>query len=267
MYCFSDIFYILIYYIIPYRKKVSYQNLTNAFPTKNKTEIKQIQRKFYKHFCDTVFEGIRLISMKEKEIMKRCVYKNPEIIDHCLQQNKSVCLALGHYGNWELATNFSLIINAQVLIIYKPLRSKMVDKILNISRSKSGAKLIPVKHTVREMLKYKKQNINTVTAFITDQTPKRYKNLYWTQFLNQDTPIFLGIEKLARKYEKAVFFAKMHKRKRGYYEIEFIDIAQNAATTKPFEITEAHTQILEKHIIEEPAYWLWTHKRWKHKKS
>lgn len=265
MYLLSDFTYIIIYYIIGYRKEIVTQNLQNSFPEKSHRDIAAIKKKFYRHFCDLFMETIKLWHMSRGEILKRCSFKNPEILEKYLDQGKSVITILGHYGNWEWMVSYALYTRHTFLPIYKPLHNHIFDKMYIQIRERFGAKTLPKQNTLRTMLKYKKENRSTMTAFIGDQTPNSHNLSYWTQFLNQKTPILMGTEKIAKKLDQPVIYVKMHKLKRGYYEVEFIPLFDKPKETNPFEITEKHTRILESIIREEPQYWLWTHRRWKHK--
>jgi KDO2-lipid IV(A) lauroyltransferase len=174
---------------------------------------------------------------------------------------------LGHYGNWEWLPCIGLDKDIEFLSIYKPLRNKVFDKMFKELRSKTSTKLIAKNDTLRTLVKYRRDNIFNVSGFIGDQTPNKKNIHYWTKFLNQDTPILQGAERIAKKLDSAVVFLKMTKKKRGHYQVDLIPISNNPKETADFEITEKHSRELEKLINESPAYWLWSHKRWKHKKN
>jgi KDO2-lipid IV(A) lauroyltransferase len=267
LYLFSDFVYFIIYHIIGYRKKVVLINMTNSFPEKSKEEILTIRKEFFHHFCDSFVETIKLWSISEKEIKKRCHFKNPDLFDIYAEKGQSIVAVLGHYGNWEWMTSFSAWKNYNFLPIYKPLHNKVFDKMYIEIREHFGAKTLAKNDTLRTMISYKRKNEFTITAFIGDQTPKRDNIHYWTQFLNQETPILQGTERIAKKLNQAVIYVYMKKVKRGYYEIEFLPLFDDPKNTQENEITEKHTRILEEIINRDPAYWLWSHKRWKHKRE
>ncbi|MGQ1908479.1 lysophospholipid acyltransferase family protein [Marinifilum sp. RC60d5] len=267
LYFFSDIVYLFVYYIFRYRRKVVTENLKNSFPEKSDKEIKKIRKEFYSHFCDTFIETIKQWTISDEEIKKRCKFLNPEIFDIYQEQNKSIIAILGHYGNWEWLSSFAIWKNIYVLPIYKPLHNKVFDKMFLKIRKRFGAIPLAKDDTLRTMIKYRNEKKHTTTVFIGDQTPKKNSIHYWTKFLNQDTPILIGTERIAKKLDQVIVFIKMNKIKRGYYEVEFIPLFDNPRETKEFEISEKHTRILENIIKENPAYWLWSHKRWKHKKQ
>jgi len=267
LYFFSDIMFLFVYRISGYRKETVNTNLKNSFPEKTHKERRLIKKKFYRHFCDMMLETIKLLNMNEEEIKKRVVFKNNKLIDDYISEGKSVISILGHYGNWEWGSSYALHSKADFLGIYKPLHDPVFEKMFIKIRERFGAKTLPKDKTLRTMVNYHKNNKRSITAFIGDQTPTPNNINYWTQFLNQDTPILSGTEKISKMLNQPIVYAAMRKIKRGYYEIEFIPLFENPKDTSEFEISEAHTQLLEKIIQKEPEYWLWTHKRWKHKRT
>ncbi len=264
LYLFSDIVYPIAYYIIRYRRKVVYRNLHNSFPEKSQQEINKIAKAFYHHFCDFLFEYVKLISISEKELMKRCKFKNLEILDKYYNKNQSVIAVESHYCNWEWAPIvMPLVVKQQAFAIYKPLTNKYIEKFVIKLRTRFGLNIIPMKQTLRIMSSNK--NKQTLNVFASDQSPMRHEIEYWTDFLNQKTPVFLGSEKISKLYNYGIVFLRQKKVKRGYYEVEIIDLCENPKETKEYEITELHVKELESVIKETPEYWLWSHKRWKHK--
>jgi KDO2-lipid IV(A) lauroyltransferase len=267
LYFFSDIIFLFVHYIFRYRRTVVTTNLTNSFPEKSEKEIRKIRKEFYHHFCDTFIETIKLWTISEKEIKERCKFLNPEIFDISKTKGKSIITILGHYGNWEWLTSFCAWRDAIYLPIYKPLHNKVFDKMFLQIRERFGARPIAKDDTLRTMLSYRNKKEYTATVFIGDQTPNKHNLNYWTKFLNQDTPVLLGTERIAKKLDQIIVFIHMKKVKRGYYEVNLIPLFDNPKETAEFEITEKHTRVLEKIIQEDPAYWLWSHRRWKHKKE
>jgi KDO2-lipid IV(A) lauroyltransferase len=266
LYFISDIMYLFINYVIKYRKKVIYNNLKNSFPDKTDNEIKKLVKKFYRHFCDSLIETLALVSMSEKEIKKRMRYRNLEILDKYYKENKSVCAVFGHYGNWEWLAGLPFYCKHQVYAIYLPLTNNFFDELIKNARSKFGAKCIKKQSALYKIIENHNKGILTLTFFLGDQTPMHNEIGYWTNFLNQDTPVYLGVEKISKKTNQAVVFFKISKIKRGFYETEIINIEENPCNTDEFEITEKHVKLLESIISEKPEYWLWSHRRWKHKK-
>lgn len=258
--------YAVLYYGLGYRKDVVKQNLRNSFPEKSEVEINVICKKFYHHLCDLFLETFKTLTISKKTMLKHC-YFNKEaeaLFARMADEKKSIVLVMGHLGNWEWAGNsFSLVCKQQLYVIYHPLSNKGFDGLIYRMRTRFGTKLIPMKETFREMLKTRDEV--SATAFIADQTPSP-QNAYWTTFLNQDTPVFKGTEIIAKKINYPVVYATVKKVKRGYYEIFAELLEEHSGATKDGEISEKHTKKLEQDIIIQPETWLWSHRRWKHKK-
>ena len=263
-YLLSDLLFVLNFLFIGYRKKVVYLNLRNSFPEKSNKDIKSITRKFYRHLFDQMIESIALMHMSPRKILKHNRFKNPEVIEDLYKKNKGVILILGHYGNWEWLVSLQMLVSYKTLAIYKQLNNKYFDRMYTNIRSRYGMTPVPMNRILRELISREQKNELTLTYSLSDQRPLFRHIQYWTRFLNQDTPVYLGTEKIARKMNLAVVFSKMRKIRRGIYETEFIPLFENSRETKEHEITDKYLSILEKTIIERPELWLWTHKRWKH---
>lgn len=265
LYIISDIFYYLNYYLVQYRKKTVITNLKNSFPEKNDDEIKQITRKFYRHFGDLFVESLKMLHFPTSQIKKHIVIKNPEILQQQYPQNKLILVALGHFNNWEW---ISMLTKPEMLIvsIYKTLNNSSFDRFMLKMRTMKGSILVPTTQTLRVLNSWNYQDKqHAFFCFIADQSPLKKDIHYWTKFLNQSTPIFIGIEKIAVKMDLPVCYFSLQKIKRGYYELEIIPITEKPSKTKPFEITEAHVRLLETDIRKHPEFWLWSHRRWKRK--
>jgi KDO2-lipid IV(A) lauroyltransferase len=265
LYFWADVFYMLNFYLIGYRKKTVLQNLKNSFPEKSTQEIQEIARKFYRHFADLVVETIKAFQMTDQSFGKRFRYKNPEVLNELYNQNKSVALLSGHYGNWEWTIALPKIINHQVNVIYRPIQDETFDNYIKTVRSRFGMLMMMARISGRTMLELEKSGKLSATYYLTDQTALKDTD-YWMMFLNQETAVFPGAEIMATKFKQAVVFMDIQKVRRGYYEVEFTKLFDDASTTKKFEVTKAHTKFLEDIIRKRPELWLWSHKRWKHKR-
>lgn len=266
-YFLSDVICFLLYRVIGYRKKVVHQNLKNSFPYKTEKELKEIEKKFYSYLCDLFLETLKTLTISKKEAIERCEFspKTKAIFDDLASKKQSCIIVMGHYGNWEWAGNsFSLQAKQQLYVIYHPLTNKNMDKLMYGMRTRFGSKLYAMKDTMREMIR--NRNEVNATAFIADQTPAP-ENAYWTTFLNQDTPVFWGTEKIAQKLNCPVVYITINKLKRGYYQANSELLVQEPKNTKEGEISELHTRKLEQDIIAQPEIWLWSHRRWKHKRN
>ncbi len=264
LYLISDAVFIILFYVVKYRRKVVQQNLQNAFPEKTQTERAKIERQFFSYLADLMLESVKLISISERELKKHFTLNNPELLDTFFSRQKSVLGALGHYGNWEMSAQIlGFSTQKKKLFIYKPLENEVFDRFLKKLRSRFGSIPVSMKATLRTLVTLK--NEPKLTVFVSDQTPVREETQYFTQFLNQPTAVFLGIEKMAKMTGDPVIFCDIRVVKRGYYCCTFVPLIIEPKLSCEHEITDAHVQYLEKVIREAPAYWLWSHKRWKFK--
>lgn len=263
-YLVSDLFFFFAYYIVGYRRKVVKSNLLNSFPEKSEKERRKIERKFYRHLGDYFIESIALYGLSIKELNKRFRYENLDLINELYDRGKGIVLAMGHYSNWEWYSGMQLQMKHRLLGLYKPLNNPYFNRLIIKLREKYGGHTIPISSSIKGMMEYHKKNILTITVFLTDQRPMVKYIEYWTTFLNQETPVQLGTEKISKKLDYAVVYGQTRKLKRGHYLTRFTLLTENPRETAEFEITEMHTRALEKTIREQPEYWLWSHRRWKH---
>lgn len=266
IYLLSDAVYILVYNIFAYRKKVVLSNLELAFPNYSKSQQEAIAKKFYKHLCDMIFEAIKSISISKEEAQKRFQLENLSIFSDLEKKNKSAILILGHYGNWEWIFILQTFINHKGYGIYKRLKNKYFDRLVKRIRAKYDTYLITTKETVKVLNEVNAKGELTVSGFISDQSPKRDKAHHWQKFMGVEVPVYTGAEMMAKKLDHAVVFTKISKVKRGHYKCSFELITDQPKNVPDYKITDQFLNLLEQQIHEEPAYYLWTHKRWKHRK-
>ncbi|MFA6778934.1 MAG: lysophospholipid acyltransferase family protein [Paludibacteraceae bacterium] len=267
LYVFSYFVYFLSYYVVRYRRKVVRSNLEKSFPEKSFEERLRIEKDYYLHFADILFETVKLMRISDAEMKRRMHFSNPEVMyDIC--QNNSVVVLLGHYGNWEWLP--SIFIDAKGFVageLYRPLKNKYFDAFFLKLRGRFGTFNIPKNDALRAIVNFKREKKNFALGFIADQTPSRNNLHYWADFLNQDTPFLNGPERIAQKNGYAVIYFDVQKVKRGYYNCDLILLSENAKDIKENEITDRYVELFERTIRRNPAYWLWSHKRWKHKRS
>lgn len=241
-------------------------NLELAFPDKPKKERKLIEKKFYKHMIDMFLEMIKSISISEEQLVKRFIIKNPEELERLEKQDKSVIVMYGHYASYEWSIVVVNHISYRGYGIYKKIKNKYFDRLVKGIRSKYNTELIPTKEAISQIQQSEQDNIRSMTAFLSDQSPKNYKRAFhWTNFMGIKVPCHTGAEMLAKKLDLAVTYLRINKVKRGFYEADFVSLTDNAKQIKDYEITDNFTQLLEQQIRQAPEYYLWTHKRWKHR--
>lgn len=267
LYILSDVLYFFAYHVVRYRRKIVRKNLRNSFPEKSDKSIVKIERKFYHHLCDYFVETIKTLRLTEADMRKRMKFENPQVIERLTSNGKSCLLALGHYGNWEwvpsVVFNFTSVEQG---FIYKKLHSKAFDQLFLKIRTRFASWPIEMHSALRQMVRYQKEGKVLLVGFLSDQRPTHKQSPYWTTFLNQETPVHSGMEKIARLLGTSVVYLDIEKIKRGYYLGKFFVITPDASEVPELAITERYIHKLEETVEREPAYYLWTHDRWKHKK-
>lgn len=271
LYGMADIGYVLLYYIIRYRRGVVRKNLVTAFPEKSIDDIKNIERKFYHWFCDYFLEAIKLLSISEKELRRRFTIINSEEVEQCFQEGQDVAAILGHYCNWEWLScvGMNLPPERETGLIYHPLRNKTFDYLFRKLRShEQNSHVIPKKDILRYVVTKKREGVRNICGYISDQGPKWTNIHLWLPFLNHEyTPVFTGGERIMRKMNNAVFYVEMSRPKRGYYTATYKLITRDPNTLPADDITHRFFCLLEETIRQEPAFYLWSHNRWKRTKE
>jgi len=265
LYFFSDILYFFFFKIFGYRRKVVRANLLLCFPEKSEKERKDIEKKFYHHLFDMLVESIKSLTISEAEMKKRYVFTNVEVIHNFEKQNRSIVVMCAHYASWEWVFILQVYVNHTGYAVYKRLSNKYFDKLVKKIRAKYNSFLITNKETIEVLTRQKEKGELTLNGFISDQSPKFEKAHHWKKFLGVVVPMHTGAEVLAKNLDMSVVFLKTKKIKRGYYESTFTTIAENPNDFKDYEITDIFFDLVEKQIKEAPEYYLWTHKRWKHR--
>ena len=266
---FSDlVLYPLLYYVIGYRKKVVRRNLAASFPEKTDKERSAIERGFYHQFCDYMVESLKLLHYSEKQMNKHVVFKGVEKVHELYEKGGSGFMFLGHYANWEWLSSLGMHIpELRFPIVYRPLKNKAFDRLFITLRSQFKGFTISKNEILRYVITNKKEGVRFFVATLADQTPSTNNIHYYTTFLNQDTPVFTGTERMAKKTNTAIFYLDVIKIKRGYYEGHFELITDTPSEMPEFEITECYMRKMEQTILRNPALYLWTHKRWKHSRD
>lgn len=265
LYRVADLLYFPLYYLIRYRRRTVRKNLVDSFPEKSLKEIVCIEKRYYVFFCDYVVETVKFFSMKEETIRKRMRFEGVEEIKELMSQGKSCSLYLGHYCNWEWITSIPFHIGKSGICgqIYHPLENKNIDKLFLYMRERCGAFSIAMDDTLRVIMEWKKAGKASIVGYISDQVPG-YNNIhYFADFLNHDTPVFTGAERMARIMDTAVYYGDIYRPKRGYYVIRLVKIAESIQDKPTFFATKRYFELLEESIRRAPEYWLWSHNRWK----
>jgi KDO2-lipid IV(A) lauroyltransferase len=264
LYVLSDFLYFILYRVFKYRTQVVYTNLKNSFPEKSDKEIQLIQDQFYRYFCDLILESIKTLTITPSTVRKRVQFGDISAFERFYHQKKSVIIVMGHLGNWEIAgAGFSQLPYHRLYVIYHPMKNKYFDRLIYYMRTRLGNRLYAMKETFKGMVS--NRNEITATAFIADQTPSP-NYAFWTNFLNQDTPVFTGTAKISKKLNYPIIYVSVSRPKRGYYKLSSEVLCEKPKLLSEDEISELHTRRLERDILTRPEIWLWTHRRWKHKR-
>jgi len=259
---FARLLYYPLYYLIGYRKKVVRENLQKSFPEKELQEIISIEKQFFKYLTDLIFEIIKMSTISKKELLKRVKFKNLDQVEAHFSKGESVLACTGHYGNWELCMlALGASLSAPEYVIYKPLSNKIFEDWFLKIRTRYGNVFVAMRQTLRTLIAVKETP--TMFCFASDQTPTREETQYTLQFLHQPTAVLLGLEKIALQTNRPIFYFDVISVKRGYYEIDCLLLCAEPKATQGHEITDLLFEFLANTIYREPAYWLWSHRRWK----
>jgi len=266
LYLFSDFTYLIIYYIIGYRKKTVRENLALALPHLTNQERLVIEKKSFQHLCDMFLEMIKTMNISNTEINKRFAFTNLEAYQKLEEQDKSIAMMLAHYASYEWVISMNSYVTYNAFAIYKKIANPYFDKLVRKIRSRYKAELITTKETIPTIVTNNKNKLLSIYGFASDQSPKITSAFHWQKFMGIEVPVHTGAEMLAKKYNMNVIFLKVKKVKRGYYQASFEVLSENASAVPNYEITDKFLKLVEQQIYEAPEYYLWTHKRWKHRR-
>ena len=267
LYCVSDGLYFILYRLVGYRKKTVSENLKLVFPEKSEAERKRIEKKFYHHLCDMILEAIKSMNIHKEDMKKRFKFTNIEIIKDFEKRNKSITLMCAHYGSWEWIFILQAYTSHKTFAIYKRLNNKYFDRMIRKIRARYDSYLITTKETASVLTKNKKKGLLTINGFAADQSPKKNKAYHWSKFMGIDVPVHTGAEMLSKKLDLPVVFLSVKRVKRGFYETTFKTLTEAPNSFEDYKITDQFIALVENQIYEAPEYYLWTHKRWKHRKT
>jgi KDO2-lipid IV(A) lauroyltransferase len=265
LYMKSDFFYFLIYYVFRYRKQVVLDNLKLAFPEKPEVELLRIRKKFFKHLMDLMVESVKAFSISEKEILKRYTYSNPELVNKYAAEGRSIALMGAHQSNWEWSISLPKVLNIDMYGAYTKLNNTYYEKVVRDSREKFGVIGYKTSEMVRGMQKRFSAKQQGAYILLSDQSPQLHKTYYWRAFFDIKVPIHTGAEMLSKRFDLVVINYVTKRVKRGYYTTEFQLITDTPKEFKDYQITDLYTELTEKNILEQPEYYLWSHKRFKHR--
>lgn len=267
LYKLSDVVCFFVHRVFGYRVSVVRKNLKLTLPHLSKNELTAIENKFYTHLCDLFLEMIKTINISDKEIKKRFVFTNIELINEYEAKGKSVLLMCAHYASWEWLIVISKYINFNTYGIYKQMQNPYFDRLVQKIRFRLGAELLETKKAIEKMEYNKANNINGFYGFASDQSPQYHKAKYWDKFMGIEVPVYTGAEMLSKKLDANILFVKVEKLKRGFYQATMTPLVENPLEVPDYQITSLFLREVEKQIFEQPELYFWTHNRWKHKRE
>ena len=265
-YAMSSVLYVLMAHVLRYRRKVIRKNLRNAYPDLSADELRTIELRFYRFFCDYIAETVKFATMSLSEVQRRMTFEGTEAINELMAQGRSVAIMLGHYGNWEWFTAIKHCFtrpDAGYGHIYHPLENEAMDRLFLTFRNRMGSESIPMTSTLRWLTAHRKAGRPTVVGYISDQVPTWTNIHHWLTFMHQETPVFTGVERIAGRMAQAVFYADVQCVSRGHYHARLVPITLDASQEEGHMVTDTYFAMLERTINRAPQYWLWSHNRWK----
>ena len=265
LYLLSDGLYLLFFYVIGYRKKVVLDNLTLAFPEKEERELLEIRKKFYRHFTDLVVESVKAFTMSKAFVSKRYAFNNPKVVNDLHKKGRSIAFIGAHQANWEWSCSMPMVVDVLCFGAYTRMGNKYFDRVIKKSRSKFGFVGYETTKTVQAIKSNFDNGVQGLYLLLSDQSPQIHKTHYWREFMGVKVPIHTGAEMLAKKFDMAVVNYSIKKIKRGRYKVDLDLITETPQQFKNYEITDQYLAIVERNIREQPEYYLWSHKRFKHK--
>ena len=270
LYLISDLLFLPLFYLIRYRRKVVWKNLTESFPERSEQELQAIEKRFYHFFCDYLVETIKLFSISKETMMKHMQFEGVEqAIEELKKENKKFAFVfLGHYCNWEFVASLQYWLpEVHCGQIYHHIYNTAFNDLFLRLRGQFGGDSIEMKETLRRISQLRKLDKPSMIGFISDQSPKWESMHHWNRFLNHDTSFFIGTERIGKKVDAGIFYFQVTRVKRGYYKATIKTITLHPNEYADYDITDIYAKMLEEDIQREPAYWLWTHKRWKRTKE
>lgn len=264
-YWFSDFVFFIVFHVLRYRRKIVQENLKLTLPHLSVQERALVEKKFYSHMCDIFLEMVKTFTISEKDIRKRFVFTNMDLFHEMAKDNKSIILMLAHYASWEWMVSISLYTNLKAIGVYTKVENKYFDRLVRQIRSKYKGELVTTRETIKTVAENAANKVQCLYGFVSDQSPMLQKSFYWDHFMGVEVPIHTGAEMLAKRCDLNVLFVKIKKVKRGHYEATFVKLVDHPKQHPDYEISSLFLREAEKQILEAPEFYLWTHKRWKHR--
>ena len=259
--------YFVLRYIVRYRLKVVTENIARSFPEKSEEERALVVNDFYRHFVRQNIESLQFMFISQESIKRKFVFDNIELVEEIADRGQDITLVFGHYGTWDWIASIPLWSDKLIFgTLYKQIKNRVINNLFLRIRGRFGALCIEKKQVLRSLISLKKRGKPNLIAYIADQNTTIKNVHYWIDFLNQDTAVQSGWATIARKFDTAVLYLKVMPVGKGHYTAHFEVITETTKLMSEEELVKAYFIKLERDIKEKPEYWLWSHKRWKHKR-
>lgn len=267
MYLLADIVYVIVYYLVGYRRKVTRDNIAASFPEKDERERRRIERRYYRHLADIAVEFVHNLFATPPSIKRRYRMVNRQVVDRYYEQGQSVILLSAHYNNWEyMVSSLNMQFLHHGIGVGKPLDDKLTASYITRRRIRYGTEVVDQTDVRRVVDFYDRHRVPCALMMLADQSPSNPHKSYWTTFFGRDTAFLYGPEYFARKYNYPVIYYRVDKVRRGRYEVTFSLLSEHPQQEPQYAIVERYVRTLEEQIRQRPEYWLWSHRRWKRKK-
>ena len=265
MYLLSDILYLIVYYLVGYRRRVVRANLAACFPDAGKPELRRIERRFYRNLSDLLVEGVYNVLFATPPYLKRHYrITNRQLVDRYYEQGRTVVLMSAHMGNWEyMVSSLNMQLLHHGIGVGKPLDDKSMAAYITRRRTRYGTQVVDQTDVRQHVAFFDAHRVPCALMMLSDQSPSNPHRSYWTTFLGRDTAFLYGAEHFARKYNYPVLYYSVRRVRRGWYEVTFSTLCEHPLEVPQYSIVEKYARTLEQEIRERPADWLWSHRRWK----
>lgn len=261
----------ILYYCLPYRKKVILNNMQRVFgDALSDSEIQYLAQCFYSHLAKSIKENLIMRFMSQEEIAQKAEVVGYESVIELAKQHCGILVLTGHFGNWEFAPIAGILsfkqFQGNFYFIRKMLKPKWLEKMIFKRYYLSGLHVIPKKNSLTYVCEVLEKN--NAVVFVMDQYASTPKDGVAVEFFGQKTGTYRSLATIARYTNIPVIPAASYRKPNGQHVLKFYDpipwvASEEGHHAEIYQNTLRYNQVLERLILEHPDQWLWTHKRWK----
>lgn len=259
-------FYLIMAFVVRYRRKIIDDNFSQSFPEWTHAQVVKARYRYYWHFMQLAAEMVKMLTISRRNVMRRYHCSNPEVVNKYYEQGKSVILMSSHHNNWEwMVLSVDMQFKHHGIGVGAHNTNKTFEKLINRARTRYGDQVV-FHDNVREVMAYHEENhIPAAYMILSDQSPSNPQRCYVTDFLHRRTGFIRGSEGFARKYDLPVLYYEVVKERMGMYRIDVQEICVHPNELPEGAVMQRYVELLEQTIHKAPYFWLWSHRRWKHK--